>query len=94
MTGVQTCALPICPRGKSSLHFQGKDIKEFLVEYERSADHANLTNAKKCQEIRIYFARKEKRVLDVLESYTNEDWQGLKRELKSLYTSSAEKKTY
>jgi len=64
------------------------------VEYEYSVDHANLMNVKKCQEIRIYFVRKEKHVLDVLESYTNEDWQGLKRELKSLYMSSAEKKTY
>ena len=82
------------PRGKSSLCFQGKDIEEFLVEYKRSADHANLMNAKKCQEIRIYFVRKEKCVLDVLKSYTNEDWQGLKRELKSLYMSSAKKKTY
>ncbi len=82
------------PQGKSSLHFRGKDIEEFLVEYEHSVDHANLMNMKKCQEIRIYFARKEKHVLDVLESYTNEDWQGLKRELKSLYMSSAKKKTY
>ena len=82
------------PQGKSSLCFQGKDIEEFLVEYKRSADHANLMNVKKCQEIRIYFVRKEKHVLDVLESYTNEDWQGLKRELKSLYMSSAKKKTY
>ena len=48
----------------------------------------------KCQEIRIYFARKEKWVLDVLEGYINEDWQVLKRELLSLYMSSEEEKTY
>ncbi len=64
------------------------------MEYECSTDHTNLTDVKKCQEIRIYFARKEKCILDVLESYTNEDWQGLKRELKALYTYLAEKKTY
>ncbi len=49
---------------------------------------------KRCQEIRIYFARKEKRVLDVLEGYINEDWQALKRELLSLYMSLEEEKTY
>src|SRR5258706_10638998 len=49
---------------------------------------------KRCQEIRIYFARKEKWVLDVLEGYVNKDWQALKRELLSLYTSLEEEKTY
>ncbi len=81
-------------RGKNSLHFWGKNILEFLMEYERAAQQANLMNMKRCQEIRIYFARKEKQVLDVLEGYINEDWQALKRELLSLYTSSEEEKTY
>src|SRR5258708_23243956 len=82
------------PRGKSSLRFRGKNIEEFLMEYEHFAEHANLTEEKKCQEVRIYFARKEKRVLDVLEGYVTGNWRSLKRELRSLYTSSAEKKTY
>jgi len=82
------------PRGKSSLRFRGKDIDEFLSEYEHAAEHANLTDEKKCEEIRIYFARKEKRVLDILEGYVRGDWRNLKRELRSLYTSSAEKKSY
>src|SRR5258708_22146896 len=79
--------------GKNSLHFWGKNILEFLMEYEQAAQQANLTDVKRCQEIRIYFARKEKWVLDVLEGYINEDWQVLKREL-SLYTSLEEEKTY
>src|SRR5260221_11846450 len=82
------------PHGKSSLRFRGKNIEEFLSEYEHFAEHANLTEEKKCQEVRIYFARKEKRVLDVLEGYVTGNWRSLKRELRSLYTSSAEKKTY
>src|SRR5258705_3285261 len=80
--------------GKNSLHFWGKNILEFLMEYEQAAEQANLMDMKRCQEIRIYFARKEKWVLDVLEGYINEDWQALKRELLSLYTSSEEEKTY
>src|SRR5260370_15484792 len=82
------------PYGKNSLHFHGKDIEDFLTEYEHFADHANLTNEKKCEEIRIYFVKKEKRVLDVLEGYIAGNWRKLKRELKSLYTSSAERKMY
>src|SRR5258708_16806681 len=82
------------PRGKSSLRFRGKNIEEFLMEYEHFAEHANLTEEKKCQEIRIYFAKKEKRVLDVLEGYLTGNWRSLKRELRSLYTSSSEKRTY
>ena len=81
-------------RGKNSLHFWGKNILEFLMEYEQAAQQANLTDVKRCQEIRIYFARKEKWVLDVLEGYINKDWQALKRELLSLYTSLEEEKTY
>ena len=82
------------PRGKNSLRFRGKDIEDFLTEYEHFAEHANLTSEKKCEEIRIYFAKKEKRVLDVLKGYLSGDWRALKRQLKSLYTSSAEKRTY
>jgi len=59
------------PRGKSSLGFRGKDIDEFLSEYEHAAEH-----------------------VDVLEGYVRGDWRHLKRELRSLYTSSAEKKSY
>ncbi len=80
--------------GKNSLHFHGKNILEFLMEYEHAAEHANLMNEKKCQELRIYFTKKEKHILDVLEGYINEDWQELRKELMSLYTSSEEKKTY
>ncbi len=80
--------------GKNSLCFHGKNILEFLMEYQCAAEHANLTNEKKCQELRIYFTKKEKHILDVLEGYINEDWQELKKELMSLYTSLEEKKTY
>ena len=80
--------------GKNSLHFRGKNILEFLMEYEHAAKHANLTNKKKCQELRIYFMKKEKCILDVLEGYINENWQELRKELMSLYTSLEEKKTY
>ena len=81
-------------RGKNSLCFRGKNILEFLTEYQCAAKHANLMNKKKCQELRIYFTKKEKCLLDVLEGYINENWQELRKELMSLYTSSEEKKTY
>src|SRR6266436_8298817 len=82
------------PRGKSILRFRGKNIEEFLSEYEHFAEHANLTENKKCQEIRIYFAKREKHVLDVLSGYREENWRSLKRELHSLYTLLFEKRTY
>src|SRR5260221_13128693 len=80
--------------GKNSLHFRGKNILEFLMEYEHAAKHANLTNKKKSQELRIYFMKKEKCILDVLEGYINEKWQELRKGLMSLYTSSEYKKTH
>ena len=82
------------PHGKSSLRFHGKDIDDFLSEYEHFAVHANLTDEMRCEEIRIYFSKKEKWVLDVLEGYQSGDWNMLKGELKSLYTSSVEQRTY
>ncbi len=82
------------PRGKDSLHFRGKDIDSFLTEYEHFAAHAHLTDEVKCKEIRIYFSKKEKWVLDVLEGYQMLNWSDLKGQLKSLYTSSSERKTY
>src|SRR5258708_23638593 len=82
------------PRGKSSLRFRGKNIEEFLTEYEHFAEHANLTEEKKCQEIRIYSTKKEKCILDILKGYFTSNWRLLKQELHSLYTSSSEKRTY
>src|SRR5258708_23735357 len=48
----------------------------------------------KCEEIQIYFSKREKRVLDVLDGYAVGNWEALKEELRSLYTSLAGKKTY
>ncbi len=91
-TNVLSCMPSPC--GKNSLCFQGKDIKSFLTEYEHFATHANLTDEMRCEEIRIYFSKREKQVLDVLDGYTSGNWEDLKRELKSLYMSSAERKIY
>ncbi len=82
------------PRGKNTLRFRGKDIDGFLSEYEHFALHANLMDRVKCEEIRIYFSKREKRVLDVLDGYAAGNWEALKEELRSLYTSLAGKKTY
>ena len=69
-------------------------VARTLSEYEHFAVHANLTDEMRCEEIRIYFSKKEKWVLDVLEGYQSGDWNMLKGELKSLYTSSVEQRTY
>src|SRR5258708_20361585 len=82
------------PSGKNWLQFQGKDIESFLTKYEHFATHANLTDQMRCKEIRIYFSKREKQVLDVLDGYTSGNWEDLKRELKSLYMSSVERKIY
>src|SRR6266478_4222768 len=82
------------PRGKDSLHFHGKNIVGFMGEFEYFASHASLTDAQKCDEIRIYFTKKQKRVLDILDGFMNKDWDTLKKELMLLCTSSAETKTY
>ena len=82
------------PRGKNSLRFRGKDIESFLTEYEHFAMHANLTDEVKCEEIRIYFSKREKRVLDILGGYQMLDWDDLKEQLRSLYTLLAKRKVY
>src|SRR5258708_6054415 len=82
------------PHGKNSLCFRGKDIETFLMEYEHFAIHANLMDEVKCKEVRIYFSKREKRVLDILEGYQTSDWVKLKRELRLLYMSSAERRVY
>ena len=82
------------PHGEDSLRFRGKDIDHFLSEFEYFARQANLTEEEKCAEIRLYFSKKEKPVLDILAGYINKDWPQLKRELESLYTSSARTKIY
>ncbi len=82
------------PHGRNSLHFQGKDIDGFLSEYKCAASQANLTDEVKCEEIQIYFTRKEKWVLDILEGYVMLNWNNLKGQLGSLYTSSVARRIY
>src|SRR5258708_11015258 len=82
------------PRGKNSLRLRGKDIEALLTEYKHFAIHANLTDEAKCEEVRIYFSKREKRVLDILEGYQTSDWVKLKQELRLLYMSSAERRVY
>ena len=82
------------PHGRNSLWFQGRDVEDFLSEYEHFAEHANLMEDMTCREIRVYFSKRERRVLDVLDSYAHGDWGALKQDLRSLYTSLAEKRTY
>ena len=82
------------PHSKNSLCFRGKDIKGFLTEYEHFTSHVNLTDEVKCEGIRIYFAKKEKQVLDILKGYVMLNWNNLKGQLWSLYTSSVERRIY
>src|SRR5258705_12950924 len=81
------CSMPN-PRDKGSLHFKGKDIDVFLSEFEYYADHAHLTEFQRCNFIHLYFSKKERRVLDILEGYQCRSWDQLKEELWSLYSSS------
>ena len=76
------------PRDKGTLHFKGKDIDMFLAKFEYYADCMNLTMVGKCKALHLYFSKKEKALLDILEGYRHQDWSQLKQELQSLYTSS------
>src|SRR5258708_39626092 len=82
------------PRGKNSLRFRGKDIESFLTEYEHFATHANLTDEMRCEEIRIYFSKREKRGLGELDCYTLNMCEDLNNELMSLYIVSGERRIY
>src|SRR5258707_15872781 len=76
------------PHDKDSLHFKGRDIDVFLSKYEGYADHACLTEIQRCKFLHLYFSKKERRVLDILEGFQCHDWDKLKEELWSLYASS------
>src|SRR5258708_7424392 len=78
------------PQEKGLLHFKGKRIDAFLSKYEYYADHAHLTKVGRCMTLRLYFSKKEKEVLDILEGYHYHNWSQLKRELQSLYSSSSD----
>src|SRR5258708_8893470 len=76
------------PHDKGLLHFKGKDINVFLAKYKGYADSAHLTEFQRCRFIHLYFSKKERKVLDILEGYQCHSWDKLKEELWSLYSSS------
>ncbi len=76
------------PHNKGSLHFRGKDIDVFLSKFEYHADHAHLTEFERCEFICLYFSKKEKEFLDILEGFQCHNWDQLKEELWSMYSSS------
>ena len=53
-TNIMLACMP-SPHGKDALWFCGKDIVDFSMEFKYFSGHANLTDAKKCEEICIYF---------------------------------------
>ncbi len=81
------------PRNKEDLHFKGKHINVFLSKYECHADRARLTEVQRCEHLRLYFSKREKSVLDILEGYQNHNWSQLIEELLPLYTSLSESYT-
>src|SRR6266436_8982720 len=81
------CSMPN-PCDKGSLHFKGKDIDVFLSKFEYYADHAHLTKFQRCDFICLYFSKRERKVLDILEGFQCRNWSKLKEELWSLYSSS------
>src|SRR5260221_1035353 len=76
-------------RNKEDLHFKGKHIDKFLSKYECYVDRAHLTEVQRCEDLRFYFSKREKRVLDILKGYQNRNWSQLIEELLLLYTSSS-----
>src|SRR5258705_3082466 len=75
------------PHDKGSLHFKGKDIDLFLAKFKDYADCAHLTKFQRCNFICLYFL-KERKVLDILKGFLCHNWDKLKEELWSLYSSS------
>src|SRR5258708_1393541 len=86
-TMAKLCSMPN-PHNKGTLHFKGKDIDVFLSKFEFYADHADLTKFQRCDFICLYFSKKERKVLDILEGFQCHNWGKLKEELWSLYSSS------
>ena len=76
------------PRGENALEFRGRDIDKFLEEFEFYARRAHLSGEKKCRQVRLYFQKQEKRVLNMLRGYQTRDWDILKAELRSWYPLS------
>src|SRR5260221_14694289 len=81
------------PCDKEDLHFKGKHINLFLSKYECYADCAHLTEVQRCEDLRLYFSKREKQVLDILKGYQNHNWSQLIKELLLLYTSSSKSYT-
>src|SRR5260221_12102918 len=75
------------PHNKGTLHFKGRDIDVFLSKFEYHADCACLTELQRCEFLRLYFSKKERRVLDILEGFQCRNWSKLMEELWSLYSS-------
>src|SRR5258705_3535041 len=75
------------PCDKGTLHFKGRDIDVFLSKFKYHADRARLTELQRCEFLRLYFSKKERRVLDILEGFQCRNWSKLMEELRSLYSS-------
>src|SRR5258708_22606208 len=76
------------PRDKGLLHFKGQDIDVLLSRFEYYTDRAHLTEFQRCRFLCLYFSKKERKVLDILEGFQCRNWSKLTEELWSLYSSS------
>ena len=78
---------PVMPRpGQSgALHFDGKDISEFLDDWNLECDDYGYNDAKKCTHFPNYCEGTIKDVVKLLPGYVSRDWTALQADLKGLY---------
>ena len=61
-------------------------VQRFVQHYERLCDQHNITQGKdKCETITQYCSKKVGEFIEALDSYMNDDWTQLKRDLLNYY---------
>ena len=73
------------PGQDGALYFDKMNIIDFLRRWDIACEDCDISDKKKCARIIDYCSPKVQEIIEVLEGYTESDWEKLQAELKGLF---------
>ena len=73
------------PNQAGAMRFDKTDVTDFLRRWNIECEDYGLSDPQKCDRIIDYCSPEIREVIELLDGYTNRDWEALQAELKKLY---------
>ena len=89
------CSLMPMPSSRDAPKFTGRNLREFLVDYEVGTREAGWEESQKCKQLPLYCKKSVRDLVSTFEEVVHgKGWDSLKNKLSDLYQSDYHKPRY